>query len=615
MCGIAGAFRKDGIDMEKMKKATDTMYHRGPDAGGYYISPDAAVFLGHRRLSIIDLSVTANQPMASSDGRYEIVYNGEIYNFMELRHKLPGFSWHTSGDTEVILELFAAFGKESFSWLNGIFSFGIYDTLKQQLWLCRDQLGIKPLFIQKQEGQLLFASELKMIIAAGGQQEINKASIPYFLHLGYIPEPLTIYKEIEKFPSAHYACFDIGSGSWEQKKYWDGNDHYLKPQSGDEATLLKMYREKLFAAVERQMISDVPLGTFLSGGIDSSLVTAVAAQVNPGKVKSFSIGFEEAAFDESQYAGQVAKHLNTEHHLFKVKLDDVLQLVPDFMSVYDEPFADSSAFPTMLVSRLARKHVTVALSGDGGDEFFQGYGMYAWAERLNDPKVRLMRKPLHLVSKLMKERYQRAGKLFDYKYRSNIPSHIFSQEQYMFSEKELGHLLSDPGFDFREFNRLPGKGSAREQQAFWDMNHYLKDDLLVKVDRASMRYSLETRVPLLDQELVNFALGVPLSLKIKEGYGTKYMMKQVLYDLVPRTIFERPKRGFAIPLNKWLGNELKPLLDKYLNAAVVTEAGLVHGDHVADVLQQYQNGKTYLYNRVWVLLVLHWWYCEQYKKQ
>jgi len=609
MCGIAGYYSRGGGAGGRFSKAVEAIHHRGPDAGACYEDPATGVQFGHRRLSIIDLSVSANQPMYSADGRYVIVFNGEIYNFNELRNKLPGFAWQTHGDTEVILELFAKFGTESFSWLNGFFALAIYDTATKKIFLTRDQIGIKPLFFSRKGDTLVWASELKAVLAAIGEKPaMDRRAVAYFLHLGYIPEPLTIYEDIEKFPAGCWAEFDTKDNSWQIQRYWDAHDYYLKAPLHDEAKALKLYKEKLFAAVERQMISDVPLGTFLSGGIDSSLVTAVASKISPNKVKTFSIGFEEAAFDESKYAGQVAAHLQTEHHLFRVKLDDVLTVVPQFLQVYDEPFADSSAFPTMLVSQLARKHVTVTLSGDGGDELFQGYGMYAWAGRLNSRRVRMLRKPLYQASRIMPERYRRAGRLFDYPDNARIPSHIFSQEQYFFSEQELTQLLTSPKFDFATLNELPSRGRPQEKQAFWDLDHYLKDDLLVKVDRASMHYSLETRVPLLDRELIEFSLNLPLELKVREGWGTKYLMKKVLYDLVPRQIFERPKRGFAIPLVKWLNGELKPLVDQYLNEAVVREMNVVKWEYVDRLLRSYRNGQTFIYNRIWALLVLHWWY-------
>ncbi len=611
MCGIAGAYSEQKIIAEKFRQVTDCLYHRGPDAGAYYETLDGHLFLGHRRLSIIDLSTTANQPMHSADGRYVIIFNGEVYNFNELRGKLPGFAWRTHGDTEVILELFARFGTDTFSWLNGFFALSIWDTQDRKLYLSRDQVGIKPLFFRRNGRDLAWSSELKSMLASlPVKPGMDRRAVAYFLHLGYIPEPLTIYEGIEKFPAGCWAMYDTTNGDWKLTRYWDASDYYLKEPLQDEAKALSLYKEKLFAAVERQMISDVPLGTFLSGGIDSSLVTAVAAKISPRKVNTFSIGFEEAAYDESAYAGQVAGHLKTEHHLFRVKLDDVLSVVPQFIRVYDEPFADSSAFPTMLVSQLARKHVTVTLSGDGGDELFQGYGMYAWAGRLNSRRVRMLRKPIYQASRMMPERYRRAGRLFDFPDSARIPSHIFSQEQYFFSEQELNSLLTAPDFDFASLNTLPGAGRPQEEQAFWDLNHYLKDDLLVKVDRASMHFSLETRVPLLDRELVEFCLNLPLEMKVREGWGTKYLMKKVLYDLVPRHIFERPKRGFAIPLAKWLNGELKPLVDKYLSDEVVREMGVVKPEYVTRLLQQYRSGETYFYNRIWALLVLHWWFNE-----
>ena len=617
MCGIIGTFSSDGVNIGSMQSAMQRMGHRGPDAAQHYLSTDQRVFLGHLRLSIIDVSDAANQPMYSQDGRYVIVYNGEVYNFETLKEKLPQFNWRTHSDTEVVLELFAQFGAASFAWLNGIFAFAIYDIQDEQIWICRDQLGIKPLFIQRDGKKLIFASELKAVIAANQEEgknthfHINRKAVAEYLHLGYIPEPLTIYRGIKKFPAGNYAVLNIKKREWNRFRYWKASDYYLQHSQQDEAQLFKQYKEKLFAAVERQLLSDVPLGTFLSGGIDSSLVTAVATKISNKKVSTFSIGFEDAQFDESMYAAQVAQHLQTTHHQFRVHFDDVLALVPNFLNVYDEPFADSSAFPTMLVSKLARQHVTVALSGDGGDELFQGYGMYAWAKRLSETKNQLLHKPIFWASKLMDERHQRAGRVFNYPAASRKRSHIFSQEQYLFSEQELKRLLIKNDFDFSALNQTTKKGSPEERQAFWDVEHYLKDDLLVKVDRASMQYSLETRVPLLDKDLLEFSLGLPLSAKVHPDYGTKYFMKKALYEMVPQSIFERPKHGFSIPMNKWLSKELKPLLDQYMSKQKVEYAGFVEYKVYKKMLDQYLAGKTYLYNRIWALLVLHWWYFEK----
>ncbi|RYE25842.1 MAG: asparagine synthase (glutamine-hydrolyzing) [Sphingobacteriales bacterium] len=613
MCGIAGAFSKDGLRYNALVHATDVMAHRGPDSKGYYTDDANQVFLGHRRLSIIDLSNAATQPMYTADGRYVMVYNGELYNYIDLKAKLPNQDWKTHSDTEVIIELFAAFGPECFSWFNGMFAVAIYDIQEQKLHISRDQVGIKPIFYYWDEQTLVFGSELKVIkdycTQAGIKLTTNKEAIPYFLHLGFIPEPLSIYNNVYKFPSAQYAELHVRSGELKFTTYWQAKDHFLTNPVTDETTATKKYKDIIYHAVQGQMIADVPLGTFLSGGIDSSLVTAVASKLSAQKVKTFSIGFNEAAFDESQYAADVAKHLDTEHHTFKVSVNDVLDLVPTLLDAYDEPFGDSSAFPTMLVSELARRHVTVTLSGDGGDEMFQGYGMYTWANRLDKPAVKAFHKPLYQLTQLGNARIKRGGQIFNYPSSSRLHTHIFSQEQYFFSEQELNKLLATPSFNFTKVNQTanPKGSTAAERQAFWDFENYLKDDLLVKVDRASMQYSLETRVPLLDINLIEFALNLDYSLKVKEGYGTKYLMKKVLYELVPRQLFERPKKGFSIPLKDWLLGPLSYMLDDYLNEHVVSEFGVVNNNEVQSLVKRFREGEGFLYNRIWVLVILHWW--------
>lgn len=613
MCGISGSFSTNGVSPEGIRRATECLSHRGPDAMGIYTDPSERFSLGHRRLSILDLSDGANQPMHSACTRYAMVYNGEVYNFKELKARLPEFNWKTESDSEVILELFAAFGTVSFSWLNGMFSIAIFDKAEDKLFLVRDQVGVKPLFYYLAEGKLVFASELKSVKAylkfEGRVLGINRAAVAGFLHLGFIAEPETIYKNVFKFPAAHYGVISAGSPILQLTRYWNASDYFLNGPVHSEDMALKQYKELLFNSVNDQMVSDVPLGTFLSGGIDSSLVTAVAAHISQRKVNTFSIGFNEARYDESVYSANVAKHLGTHHHAFKVSVNDVLDLVPQLLDVYDEPFADSSAFPTMLVSKLARQHVTVALSGDGGDELFQGYGMYTWAKRLQNPWIKAARKPLFHASQLMNVRYKRAGVLFNYPSQDRIYTHIFSQEQYYFNEEELNGLLVNPSFDFTGINTQTGTVHANpaERQAFWDLEHYLKDDLLVKVDRAGMFYSLETRVPLLDKRLVEFALNLDYNLKVRRDYGSKYLMKKVLYEMVPRELFDRPKRGFAIPLKEWLKGPLTWMIEKYLSERVLLQHEFVKPGKVKQLLKKFYSGQDHLYNRIWTLIVLHWW--------
>ncbi len=620
MCGIAGyiSLNKDRFNAQQLQEAAAVMQHRGPDAAGFYFTENNQVGFAHRRLSILDLSTAANQPMLSANGRYCIVFNGEVYNFNELKQELTdkGASLKTSSDTEVILELFAEQGTASFTKLNGMFAFAIHDKLENTVTLCRDHVGIKPLFYYLDEQALVFASELKVIRAMLKERlQINRQAIPYFLHLGFIPEPFTIYTDTHKFPAASWLSISLEAPSFsgvekQVQSYWELENHIGSKTTSDEKTARQQLKTLLYDAVEKQLVSDVPIGTFLSGGIDSSLVTAVAANISGGnRIKTFSIAIDDGKYNEATFAKQVADHLCTDHHEFAVNEKEVMELVDRLIPAYDEPFADSSAFPTMMVSRLARQEVTVALSGDGGDELFHGYGMYQWANRLADPLISAFKKPLFAASKLMSPRYQRAGNLFDYDNSKHLHTHIFSQEQYYFKENELEDLLPVTRFNFDEINFSAGtarKLTAAETQSLWDFTHYLKDDLLVKVDRASMQYSLESRVPLLDYRLAEFAINLSPELKIKNG-EMKYLLKQVLYEHVPAAIFNRPKWGFAIPLAKWLRTDLKYLVDRYTSPDVINRYQLVNSKTVQHLKSQYQQGKDYLFNRLWLIIVLHWW--------
>jgi asparagine synthase (glutamine-hydrolysing) len=618
MCGIAGYLSlKNNIAPNQLIRATELLQHRGPDAKGFYFSEDEKVGLGHRRLSILDLSSSANQPMFSGDGKYAIIYNGEVYNFKELKQKLSdkGGSLTTTSDTEVILQLFAEQGVNCFKDFNGMFSLAIFDLKKSILTLGRDHAGIKPLFIYYDESDFIFASELKSIqLIKKTQLTINKNAISYFLHLGFIPHPLTIFNNVEKFPAAHYLQIDINKYNFQSissniTSFWNLESSIKTNAITDETDAKKTLTNLLFDAVEKQLISDVPIGTFLSGGIDSSLVTAVACKVSNQKINSFSIATDDGRFNESKYATQVAQHLQTHHHEFRVKEKEVIELIGNLLPVYDEPFADSSALPTMMVSRLAKKHVTVALSGDGGDELFMGYGMYQWAKRLSEKWVPFSRHSLFAVSKIMSDKYRRSGNLFAYDDKQNIKSHIFSQEQYFFREQELEEILVKEKFDFGNinvYNPTNRKLKEEEKQSLWDFNYYLPDDLLVKSDRASMHYSLETRVPLLDFRIIEFAFNLDSELKMK-GDTMKYLLKQVLFDYVPKQIFERPKQGFSIPLNKWLKTDLNYLLNKYTSREVIERYNLLHYLKVEKIKNQYLNGQNHLFNRLWVIIILHWW--------
>lgn len=610
---------------------TNTIKHRGPDSSGEYFNGTCG--LGHRRLSVIDLSDRARQPMFSANGRYVIVYNGEVYNYQEIGAKLgfisaeKKFVPRSSSDTEIILEAFIQYGHKFIHELNGMFAFAIYDTVSNELYIYRDRMGIKPLYFYWDGKHFAFASELKALTKLEQIPKIvNKTAVGQFLHLGFVPAPHSIYKNI----------FKLKSGSWikvtkegvDLLRYWNLRSKISGEVITREDQAMVKLSDLLISSVQYQLKSDVPFGVFLSGGIDSSLVTAQAVMLSSVKVNTFSIGFEENKLNESEYAKAVANYLGTEHHEFIVSHNDAIKLIDSITGTYDEPFADSSCIPTMLVSKLARDHVTVTLSGEGGDELFFGYGAYKWAGYLSNPLVALLRSPASSLFSKMSSRYQRIARLLDYDKNTHLRSHIFSQEQYVFSEKEILQILhpdfpdekeisleipSDSPMRFINENIQKGESflserklTAIEQQALFDLEIYLQDDLLAKVDRASMKYSLETRVPYLDHRLVEFALNLSPDLKYRNG-TFKYILKKVLYQYIPKSLFDRPKQGFAIPLSKWLRTSLKYLVDYYLSDDMVIKYGVLNPREVNIIKQQFFSGADFLFNRMWQLIILQMW--------
>lgn len=635
MCGIAGflSFEKF-FNEEDLRSMTDKIKHRGPDAEGFFT--DAICGLGHRRLSVIDLSDRANQPMHSANDRYVIIYNGEVYNYQEIGARLKEnnysseFKLRTASDTEIILESFALLGIECIHQLNGMFAFAIYDKVAQELYLVRDRLGIKPLLYFWDGKNIAFSSELKSLAQLPQiSKEINPGAIGDFLNLGFIPAPSTIYKNIFKLNPGSYLKID--KNGLTNTRYWSVNKKLTNNIITDKEEALVKLSDLLMSSVQYQLKSDVPFGVFLSGGIDSSLVTAQAVGLSSVKVNSFSIGFEENSHNESEYAKAVANHLGTNHHEFIVSYKDAINHIDSIFDVYDEPNADSSFIPTMLVSKLARNHVTVTLSGEGGDELFFGYGSHQWAKRLANPWFNAIRPLLALTLNQFSSRYQRISKLLQTELSTNIQSHILSQEQYYFTTSEIKDIVHDkyasPEFlqylestevhsILAEKQTSQGKSvkvrnlSAMEQQALFDIQYYLPYDLLTKVDRSSMFYSLETRVPYLDHRVVEFAINLSPELKF-HNQTSKYILKQILYKYVPEKLFNRPKQGFAIPLNKWLKKELKYLIDEYLDKDTLTQTGIVQPDAVEQLLKDFFGGKDYLYNRVWLLIVLHKWFKDE----
>lgn len=608
MCGISG-FISHKLNRDDLVKMTDRQIHRGPDDGGYFFHKKCG--LGHRRLSIMDLSKAATQPMTSHNRNFVMVYNGEIYNFQELKKEIeshPEFcpaensNWNTNSDTEVILEAFSIWGNKFANKLNGMFAIAIYDIKKESLHLFRDRLGVKPIFYYLDSETFAFASELKSLTCISSiksKLSIDKQAINQFLYLGYIPAPLTIFQEIKKFPKGSFADFSNGKLSFHT--YWNPYDKIEKEAITNEVEAKKQLKDLLISSVKYNLVSDVPFGIFLSGGIDSSLVTAVAQSLTNTPLNTFTIGFNEEGFrNEAPYAKKIANYLGTNHHELYVTEKDVLDLIPKLSSIYDEPYGDSSALPTLLVSKMAKKQVSVTLSGDGGDELFMGYGAYSWAEKLNKPLMNLFRNPMAMALSLGNNRQKRVAKLLEKSISGRYKSHIFSQEQYMFSEKEIAQVLQKEYYKLIDLNedipQLKRQLDAKEQQALFDLNYYLPDDLMVKVDRASMQYALETRVPLLDYRIVEFALNLNSNLKLHQG-ESKWLLKQVLYDFVPASYFDRPKWGFGIPLAKWMQNELK----SYMESLLFLENEVFDAKEVASLYKRFLKGETYLYNRLWLI--------------
>lgn len=604
MCGIAGVTNSN----EAVELAIRPMRHRGPDASNVW--QNAQVALGHVRLSILDPSPRSNQPMHSGSGKSVIVYNGEVYNHRELARKWR-LNLQTTSDTEVVLEGFEKYGVDILPQLEGMFAFAIYNKESGEICVVRDRVGIKPLYYFFLDNQFGFASELKGIIPVFPLPlVISKLAVDRYLTKGYIPAPLSIYEHIFKLMPGHY-LLQGKNGELTRRAYANFDKQIEAHVEKNERQVKENLRTLLMDSVCAQLMSDVPYGSFLSGGIDSSIVSAIAAHCSP-KINTFSIGIKDNPVNELPYARQVADHIGATHHELVIDERMALEKVYQIAQTYDEPYADSSAIPTLLLSEFASRHIKMALSGDGGDELFMGYGMYDWANRLNSGPIKTFRQPLAALLK-WHGKNPKAVDLLSFDNHIDVANHIFSQEMRLFSEREKQSIYRYSQAEDHYNADLMRTLSPREKQSFFDLKNYLPDDLLVKVDRASMRYGLEVRVPLLNERLVKFALNVDENLKVRHRQK-KYIIKQVLYDFVPKAIFDRPKWGFSIPLVKWLYDDLSFLVDDYLNETVVEEFGLVKFDEVKELVKRFQAGEKHLYNRVWLLVVLHQWLLEVHQK-
>ena len=621
MCGIAGFVAASPMDREAMagriRAMTDALRHRGPDGCGDAIFPDDGTALGHTRLAIIDLSEQGAQPMESKDGRYVLSYNGEIYNHRELRAELEasgaGFTGHS--DTEVLVEAIARRGvRETVARCIGMFAFALWDRREKELTLVRDRAGIKPLYYGTLEGHFHFASELKAMAAcAKGRPGLNRSIIPHYLATGYIPSPDTIYEGVHKLPPG--SILVLRDGKTSISRFWSAEDVWLQgaqnPFGGTEDEAVDELERIVGEAVGCRMIADVPLGAFLSGGIDSSLVAALMQQRSPSPVRTFTIGFRERAYNEAGHAKTVAAHLRTDHTELYCTPQTLLDTIPALSQHWDEPFADSSQIPTLLLCKLTRPHVTVALSGDGGDELFAGYRRYSWAShwRKLDKIPQAVRRMLYrTASALPRSAYglmgPRGGKI-----HSRLD--LLAAKNFGDFYRRLVSMHPDtaafvPGAQPCVLPGLDERHDLFRAATLWDFEHYLPDDILTKVDRASMACSLEARVPLLDHRVVRFAATLPTAWKTSGADG-KAILKKLLYRHVPRELVDRPKKGFGVPVEHWLRNELREWASDLLSPENVRGHGLLDPGKVQDLWNRYLKGENEWHALLWAMLMLQDW--------
>jgi asparagine synthase (glutamine-hydrolysing) len=643
MCGISG-FWGGSPEAAIAERMACRIESRGPDDAGVWTNDEVGLALAHRRLSILDLSPAGRQPMLSPCGRYVLVYNGEIYNHQDLRMDLEreggAFDWRGHSDTETLLAALRHWGVQgALERVNGMFAFALWDNSERTLFMARDRMGEKPLYYGRSGDTFLFGSELKALtVHPDWQGELDRDALALYMRHNYVPAPWSIYRGIAKLPPAHFiAVRENGRDVGEPVCYWHlarvaEQGAAVAPAEPEE--LIEALDSLLRDAVRRRMAADVPLGAFLSGGYDSSTVAALMQAQSVRPVKTFSIGFHEEEYNEAKHAKAVAEHLGTEHTELYVTPEEAMAVIPMLPSIYDEPFSDSSQIPTYLVSALARRHVTVSLSGDGGDELFYGYGRYFTGERIwgklgsvplfvrrlaawiarHAPAKTLERAmavlPKHLRIQHFADRLPKLSEIIAHPsgeaFYHHLVSHWDAPDQLVLDATEPETIFSRP-------DRLPVLPGLRERMMYLDMMTYLPDDILTKVDRASMAVSLEARVPLLDHRVVEFALRVPTEYKYREGKG-KWLLRQVLYRYVPRELMDRPKMGFGVPIEHWLRGPLRDWAEELLDEKRLHREGFFDPAPIRRMWTEHVTGKRRWHYYLWDVLMFQAW-LEENKDQ
>lgn len=640
MCGLAGSldstksYSHDAL-LRIASAMGDSIRHRGPDESGEWADAEAGIAISHRRLSIQDLSQAGRQPMRSASGRYVLAYNGEIYNFQDLRKRLEaqGCAFKGHSDTEVLLEALALWGVEkTLPQLVGMFAFALWDQQQRSLILARDRLGIKPLYWGRQGGRLFFASEMKCLFAHPDfKPEVDRSALSDLVAFNYVPGPRSFFQCISSLQPGCFARINA-NGRDELIRYWDlcevaakGSQNRFELSDGEAVAQLDTI---LGDAVRGRMIADVPLGAFLSGGVDSSVVTALMQAASNKPVKTFTIGFDEGEFNEAEHARAIANHLGTDHHELYVSSRDALDVIPNLSRMYCEPFADSSQIPTHLISAMARQHVTVALSGDGGDESFAGYNRYLAGQNLW-PRFQAIPAPLRgLAAKVLQTvphaAYDALGSVVPERRRPSQLGDKMHKFAGMLGSRDLDQFHARVVRFWDNVNAVVVGGAESttwndkaqsvhnianpiERMQALDMISYLPGDILTKVDRASMAVGLEARVPILDHRVVEYAWGLPMNMKIRGG-ETKWLLRQVLDRYVPRELIERPKMGFAVPLGDWLRGPLREWAEDLLSESSLMQAGLFHPAPVRDKWQRHLAGQCHEHYSLWSILMAQDWH-------
>jgi asparagine synthase (glutamine-hydrolysing) len=620
MCGIAGVGTRGSTPARELLRAMcEVMVHRGPDGEGIHVAP--GIGLGMRRLAVIDLH-TGEQPVANESGTVQVVFNGEIYNYRELRAELiaKGHTFRGQSDSEVIPHLYDEHGPAFLGRLNGMFAIALWDNRQRRLLLARDRLGIKPLFYSQHRGNLYFASEVKCLLAAGGStRQLDPLGVDQLLTFEYTASPTTLFKDVKKLPPGSWLSWR--EGAIQQGKFWDLPDAAAPPLSGSAPEIAERLRYTLTQAVRRQLVSDVPLGAFLSGGIDSSILVAAMSEVSPAPPLTFSVGFGDASYSELEHARVVANHCGTRHHE-EVLTPDYLGVLPEVIGQLDQPIADFSVFPTLLVARMARARVTVALGGDGGDELFAGYDAYQadrYSARLLDWLPRPVRSNIERLARIVPLGAGKRGvanQVRRFLEGAALPASWQHMRWMIFLHAQGRARLYTP--EFRAgipeqtgdiVQSAFGDASASDRlssQMRCDLRFYLPENILTKVDAMSMASSLEARVPYLDNEVLDLALAIPAGLKLHRGVR-KWILRQAFAGRLPPRILGRGKEGFSMPMKNWLNNEWNPLMHELLSAASLARDGIFETRYVAQLMREHE-ARTHNHSHLlWALMVFQLW--------